>query len=52
MSSLSMARQRFYEIMRRHVHLEDLQLDDDLLVRTVVNRYLHDRGLPLIDPSE
>jgi hypothetical protein len=51
-SDIFVQRQRFNEIMRRHVRADDANLSDDELARTVLNRYLKDRGLPLIDPNE
>lgn len=45
-------RERFFRTMRRHIRAEDARLTDDGFVRAVLNRYLADRGLPLIDPNE
>lgn len=44
--------QRFYEIMRRHVRLEDDILTDEQFVRVVLSRWELDRKVPLIDPNE
>jgi hypothetical protein len=45
-------RERYREIMRRHVRAEDAGRDDDNFVDSVYARYAHERGVPLIDPNE
>jgi hypothetical protein len=45
-------RERYREIMRRHVRAEDIGRDDDNFVDAVYARYAHERGVPLIDPNE
>ena len=45
-------RQRLFELLRRHVRVEDTNLTDDQLVRSVYARYVIDRDLALIDPNE
>lgn len=45
-------RQRFMEIMRRHVLARDVDLSDEAFVRTVFKRWELDRSAPLIDPNE
>jgi len=45
-------RGRLMGILRRFVLVEDYDLSDDHLVRTVFDRYLEAREQPLIDPNE
>jgi len=45
-------RQRYTEIMRRHVHADDEGKSDIDFVRDVYARYAHWREVPLIDPNE
>lgn len=45
-------RQRYTEIMRRHVQTDDGSHTDRLFVNAVHNRHLYWRGVPLIDPNE
>lgn len=43
---------RFFEIMRRHIRLEDDILSDEQFVRIVLSRWELERAVPLIDPNE
>lgn len=45
-------RERYREIMRRHVSAEDSSLTDTDFVHQVYRRYARWREVPLIDPSE
>jgi len=45
-------RERYREIMRRHVHGEDQSLKDQAFIDQVYRRYAHWREVPLIDPNE
>jgi hypothetical protein len=45
-------RERFLEIMRRHIRPLDAALTDDEFVRAVFRRYDAAREAPLIDPNE
>lgn len=45
-------RERYREIMRRHVHGEDASLTDSAFIDQVYRRYAHWREVPIIDPNE
>ena len=45
-------RERYREIMRRHVRGEDESLNDTDFVDQVYKRYAYERQVPLIDPNE
>lgn len=49
---MTTAQLRFLEIMRRHVHADDVHLTDDEMVRAVMRRYEAAREQPLVDPNE
>ena len=45
-------RERYREVMRRHVHAEDASLTDKAFVDQVYKRYAYWREVPIIDPNE
>lgn len=51
-TQITALRQRFLEIVRRHIDVNDVFSSDDEFVRDVFKRYEHGRRQPLIDPNE
>jgi hypothetical protein len=45
-------RTRLLEILRRHTRPDDIHLSDHEFITRVLERYLHAREQPLIDPNE
>lgn len=46
------ARMRLQHVLARHTREEDIDLSDDAFIRAVWARYLKEREVPLIDPTE
>jgi hypothetical protein len=44
--------ERMVEILRRHISLEDTQLDDAQFIENIYKRHKKALELPLIDPNE
>jgi hypothetical protein len=52
MTTPNAVRTRLLEILRRHTRPDDIHLSDHEFITRVLERYLHAREQPLIDPNE